>query len=298
MEFAITKIEEGLVRGLVRANGRDLGKAAMDYMATPNQSCPYAGGSGGLCPVESWVAKSNGEVPGGGPGDWGLVFSARPSTIAALRSGESTIVAKEENGKVSFAITKSIEVNKMATANEIFDQLVEDRMAELRMTRSDLTEAELREKAKEEVLREHGELSEVTKFHQLVNERINAIRKSAASPQSTKILKALATSEITKERPDLARAVMRMQNIEALHPAPRPVAKAAPSQPMGPAAREMDRLVESRMNTIRKSAGARDESIIKSMAVAAITRENPELTRAVISEERQAAARLAYGGMV
>jgi hypothetical protein len=60
----------------------------------------------------------------------------------------------------------------------------------------------------------------------------------------------------------------------------------------------MDRLVESRMNTIRKSAGARDESIIKSMAVAAITRENPELTRAVISEERQAAARLAYGGMV
>lgn len=295
MEFEITKIEEGLVRGIVRASGKDLGKAAMDYMATPNQSCPYAGGSGGLCPVESWVAKGHGEVPGGGPGDWGLVFSARPSMIAALRSGESTIVAKEENGKVSFAITKSIEVNKMATANEIFEELIENRMAEMRMTRSDLSEDELREKAKEEVLREHGELSEVTKFHRLVNERINAIRKSAAAPQSTNVLKALATSEITKEHPDLARAVMRMQRVEALHPSPRPVAKAAPSQPMGPAAREMDKLVQSKMNIIRKSAGARDEKIIKSMAVAAITRENPELTRAVITEERQAAARLAYG---
>ncbi|WP_333655350.1 hypothetical protein [Methanothrix soehngenii] len=311
MEFEIAEIEEddGLVSGLVRSGGRDLQKIAERYMETPNKSCPYAGGSGNLCPVESWIAKNRGEVPGGDAGDWGLVFSIRdPALLAGLRDGTHSIeITKSSTGAIDFDVSKSIKytkVNKnMSTANEMFNQLVENRMAEIRSSRSDLSEDELREKAVAEILEVHPEFASesvekgVREFQHLVDERVNSIRKSASAPRDIKVLKALASTEISRERPDLMRAVMLQEQIESAMPPKQTVAKTAPQQPMGPAAREMDRLVKSRMAEIRKSAAApRDEKILKAMATTQISRERPELMRMVLNEERVAEARLAYGG--
>ncbi len=343
MQFEITKIDEdgGFVHGLVRAGGRDLQKIAEHYMETPNKSCPYAGGSGNLCPVESWIAKTRGEVPGGDAGDWGLTFRARdPKLLVGLRDGTHKIeVMKSSTGAIDFRgvqavrknplgalglaagvaglvgaglsalggrgddTEKSMEEDEMSNSSEIFNQLVEDRMAEIRATRSDLSETELREKATAEILEEHPEFSSesiekgVREFRRLVDERINTIRKSASGPRDTKVLKAVATTEISRERPDLARAVLLAERIEATMPPKQTVAKASPQEPMGPAARELDRLVVARMGDIRKSAAApRDEKILKAQAVTQISKEEPALMRAVLDEERHAEARLAYGG--
>jgi hypothetical protein len=69
-----------------------------------------------MCPVESWVAKSNGEVPGGDAGDWGLVFRVRdPVLLAQLKDGTRAIeINKEIN------ITKVI---KSMNATERIDEL-------------------------------------------------------------------------------------------------------------------------------------------------------------------------------
>lgn len=330
MQFEVTEINEneGTVSGIVRSDGRDLTDTAHEFMRSPHNNCPYNGGSGDMCPVESWICKGPDDAPGARAGDWMLTFRIRdPAILVGIGEGTHRVqIEKNPLGWLAGAVLnhgigtalnsaanflddnaeKSMEDNNMSNANEIFNQLVEDRMAEMRSARSDLTEEELREKAAAEILEAHPEFSpdrvekEVREFNRLVDERINAIRKSAAAPRDAGVLKAIATAEISKERPDLARAILRRERAEStMPPAPIVIKSATQTQtPMGPAAREMDRLVQSRMGTIRKSAGARDEKIIKSMAVAAITRENPELTRAVITEERQAAARLAYGGMV
>jgi len=343
MQFEITKIDvaEGLVRGLVRSGGRDLQKVAEHYMEAPNKSCPYAGGSGNLCPVESWIAKTRGEVPGGDAGDWGLVFSIRdPALLAGIRDGTHAIeVTKTSTGAIDFRgvqavrknplgalglaadvaglvgaglsalggrdddTEKSMEEDEMSNSSEIFNQLVEDRMAEIRASRSDLSEDELREKAVAEILEVHPEFAPtaiekgVREFRRLVDERVNTIRKSASGPRDTKVLKAVATTEISRERPDLARSVVLKERIEATMPPTPKIAKSAPQQPMGPAAREMDRLVKSRMAEIRKSAAApKDAKILKAQATTQISRERPELMRLVLDEERHAEARLAYGG--
>ncbi|HQE97202.1 MAG TPA: hypothetical protein PKY20_03300 [Methanothrix sp.] len=260
MEFEITKIEEdeGLVRGLVRADGRDLQTIAERYMETPNKSCPYAGGYGNLCPVESWIAKTRGEVPGGDAGDWGLTFRVRdPALVAGIREGTHSIeIMKSSTGAIDFDVSKSIKcmkVNKnMSTDIEMFNELVEERMAE--------------------------------------------VRKSASGPRDMKVLKAVATAEISRERPDLVRAVLLAEKIESAMPPKQTVAKSAPQEPMGPAARELDRLVKSRMGEIRKSAAAPNEKILKAMATTQISKERPELMRMVLNEERHVEARLAYGG--
>lgn len=342
MQFKITKIDVagGLVRGLVRSGGRDLTKVAEHYMVTPNKACPYAGGSGNMCPVESWIAKTRGEVPGGDAGDWGLVFSIRdPALLTGIRDGTHAIeITKTSTGAIDFRgvqtvrknplgalglaadvaglvgaglsalggrdddTEKSMEEDEMSNSSEIFNQLVEDRMAEIRATRSDLSETELREKATAEILEVHPEFSSesiekgVREFRRLVDERINTIRKSASGPRDTKVLKAVATTEISRERPDLTRAVLLAEQIESTMPPKQTVAKAAPQEPLGPAAREMDRLVKSRMAEIRKSAAAPNEKILKAQAVTQISRERPELMRLVLNEERHTEARLAYGG--
>lgn len=342
MEFEIMKIDDGLVHGLVRSGGRDLQKIAEHYMETPNKSCPYAGGSGNLCPVESWVAKTRGEVPGGDAGDWGISFRVRdPKLLAGIRDGTHSIeITKTSTGAIDFRgvqavrknplgalglaadvaglvgaglsalggrdddTEKSMEEDEMSNSSEIFNQLVEDRMAEIRATRSDLSETELREKATAEILEVHPEFSSesiekgVREFRRLVDERINTIRKSASSPRDTKILEAMASTEISRERPDLMRCVMRKEQIESVMPPKQTVAKAAPQEPMGPAARELDRLVVARMGEIRKSAGsaAPNEKILKAQAVTQISKEEPALMREVLNEERHAEARLAYGG--
>ena len=343
MQFEITKIDvaEGLVRGLVRSGGRDLQKVAEHYMEAPNKSCPYAGGSGNLCPVESWIAKTRGEVPGGDAGDWGLVFSIRdPALLAGIRDGTHAIeVTKTSTGAIDFRgvqavrknplgalglaadvaglvgaglsalggrdddTEKSMEEDEMSNSSEIFNQLVEDRMAEIRASRSDLSEDELREKAVAEILEVHPEFAPeavekgAREFRRLVDERVNSIRKSASAPRDAKVLKALASTEISRERPDLARSVVLKERIEATMPPTPKIAKSAPQQPMGPAAREMDRLVKSRMAEIRKSAAApKDAKILKAQATTQISRERPELMRLVLDEERHAEARLAYGG--
>ncbi|MFZ3133107.1 MAG: hypothetical protein WBH08_03845 [Methanothrix sp.] len=263
MQFEITKIDVagGLVRGLVRSGGRDLKKVAEHYMEAPNKSCPYAGGSGGLCPVESWIAKTRGEVPGGDAGDWGLVFSIRdPALLAGIRDGTHSIeIRKSSTDAIDFDVSKSIKytkVNKnMSTDIEMFNELVEERM--------------------------------------------NEIRKSASGPKDLRVLKAVATAEISRERPDLTRAVLLAEKIESTMPPKQTVAKAAPQEPLGPAARELDRLVKSRMAEIRKSAGsaaASSERILEAMATSAICKEEPGLMRAVLNEERHVEARLAYGG--
>lgn len=310
MQFEITKIDlaEGLVRGLVRSCGLDLQKIAENYMEAPNKSCPYAGGSGGLCPVESWIAKNRGEVPGGDAGDWGLVFSIRdPALLTGLGEGTHSIeIRKSSTDAIDFDINKSMKVKKnMSNSNEKFDQLVEERMAEIREAGSELSTDELREKAVAEILEVHPEFAHeavekgAREFHMLVDERMSTIRKSAAAPKDAKILNALATTQISRERPDLARSVMLKEKIEATVPPTPKIAKAAPQQPMGPAARELDRLVKSRMGEIRKSAGsaaASSEKILKAQATSAICKERPALMRMVLDEERVADARLAYGG--
>ena len=136
-------------------------------------------------------------------------------------------------------------------------------------------------------------------FHMLVNERVNTIRKSASGPKDTRVIKAMASAEISRERPDLMRAVMLKEQIEATMPPAPKIAKAAPQEPLGPAARELDRLVKSRMAEIRKSAGsaaASSEKILKAQAATQISKEEPGLMRAVLNEERHVDARLAYGG--
>ena len=340
MQFEITKTGDGLVHGLVRAAGRDLQKIAEQYMETPNKSCPYAGGSGNLCPVESWVAKTRGEVPGGDAGDWGITFRVRdPKLLAGIRDGTHSIeITKTSTGAIDFRgvqavrknplgalglaadvaglvgaglsalggrdddTEKSMEEDEMSNSSEIFNQLVEDRMAEIRASRSDLSEDELREKAVTEILEVHPEFAPtaiekgVREFRRLVDERINTIRKSASGPRDTKILEAMASTEISRERPDLARAVLLAERIEATMPHEPKVTKAAPREPMGPAAREFDRLVQSRMGEIRKSAAAPNEKILKAQAVTQISKEEPALMREVLNEERHAEARLAYGG--
>ena len=307
MQFEITKIDVagGLVSGLVRAGGQGLRKVAEAYMVTPNKSCPYAGGSGNLCPVESWIAKTRGEVPGGDAGDWGLVFSIRdPALIAGIREGTHKIeITKSSTGAIDFDINKSMKVNKnMSDSNEVFDQLVAERMEEIRATGSDLSEDEIREQAVAEILEVHPEFASesvekgVREFRRLVDERINTIRKSASGPKDLRVLKAVATAEISRERPDLARAVLLAEKIESTMPPKQTVAKAAQQEPMGPAARELDRLVVARMGEIRKSAAAPNEKILKAQATTQISRERPELMRMVLNEERIADARLAYGG--
>jgi len=308
MEFEITKIDEagGLVSGLVRSGGLDLQKIAERYMEAPNKSCPYAGGSGNLCPVESWIAKTRGEVPGGDAGDWGLTFRVRDPK---LLTGHTIEVTKSSANVIDFDVSESIKytkVNKnMSDSNEIFNQLVEDRMAEIRASRSDLSEDELREKAVAEILEVHPEFAPeavekgAREFRRLVDERVNTIRKSASGPRDTKVLKAMASAEISRERPDLARSVMLKERIEATVPPAPKIAKAASQEPLGPAAREMDRLVKSRMGEIRKSAGsaaAANEKILKAQATSAICKEHPGLMREVLNEERRVDARLAYGG--
>ena len=259
MEFEITKMGDGFVHGLVRAGGQDLQKIAEQYMEAPNKSCPYAGGSGNLCPVESWVAKTRGEVPGGDAGDWGLTFRVRdPKLLAGIRGGTHSVeITKTSTGAIDFDVSESIKytkVNKnMSTDIEMFNRLVEERM--------------------------------------------NVVRKSASSPRDTKVLKAVATTEISRERPDLARAVLLAERIEATMPHEPKVTKASPQEPMGPAARELDRLVQSRMGEIRKSAAApRDEKILNALATTQISKEEPALMREVLNEERHAEARLVYGG--
>ena len=310
MQFEITKIDVagGLVRGLVRSGGRDLTKVAEHYMEAPNKSCPYAGGSGNMCPVESWIAKTRGEVPGGDAGDWGLVFSIRdPALLAGIRDGTHSIeVTQSSTDAIDFDINKSMKVNKkMSDSNEVFDQLVAERMEEIRAAGSDLSEDEIREQAVAEILEVHPEFAPeavekgAREFRRLVDERVNSIRKSASAPRDIKVLKALASTEISRERPDLMRAVMLQEQIESTMPPKQTVAKAAPREPLGPAAREMDRLVKSRMAEIRKSAGsaaAPNEKILKAQAVTQISRERPELMRLVLNEERHTEARLAYGG--
>lgn len=355
MQFEITELDltEGLVHGLVRSGGRDLKKVAEHYMVTPNKACPYAGGSGGLCPVESWIAKTRGEVPGGDAGDWGLVFSIRdPALLAGIKDGTHKIeVMKSSTDEIDFDVSKSIKytkdhtvvhqpgvcefcrdqaragelppyhdhcrceikksikcmkVNKnMSDSNEVFDQLVAERMEEIRSAGSDLSEDEIREQAVAEILEVHPEFAPeavekgVKEFRRLVDERVNSIRKSASAPRDAKVLKALASTEISRERPDLARSVVLKERIEATMPPTPKIAKAAPQQPMGPAAREMDRLVKSRMAEIRKSAGsaaASSEKILDALATAQICKEHPGLTREVLNEERRVDARLAYGG--
>ncbi len=308
MQFEITKIDvaEGLVRGLVRSGGRDLKKVAEHYMEAPNKSCPYAGGSGNMCPVESWIAKTRGEVPGGDAGDWGLVFSIRdPALLAGIRDGTHKIeIMKSSANVIDFDINKSMKVKKdMSDSNEVFDQLVAERMEEIRAAGSDLSEDEIREQAVAEILEVHPEFAPeavekgAREFRRLVDERVNSIRKSASAPRDAKVLKALASTEISRERPDLARSVVLKERIEATMPPIPKIAKAAPQQPMGPAAREMDRLVKSRMAEIRKSAAApKDAKILNALATTQISRERPELMRMVLNEERVAEARLAYGG--
>ncbi|MFZ3145375.1 hypothetical protein [Methanothrix sp.] len=310
MQFKITKIDVagGLVHGLMRAGGRDLRTIAERYMETPNKSCPYAGGSGNLCPVESWIAKTRGEVPGGDAGDWGLVFSIRDhKLLAGIRDGTHSIeVTKSSTDAIDFDINKSMKVKKdMSTANETFNDLVEERMAEIRAAGSDLSTDELREKAVAEILEVHPEFAPeavekgAREFHMLVNERVNIIRKSASAPRDTRVIKAMASTEISRERPDLARSVVLKERIEATMPPTPKIAKAAPQQPMGPAAREMDKLVKSRMAEIRKSAGsaaASSEKILDALATVQICKEHPGLMREVLNEERRVDARLAYGG--
>lgn len=59
---------------------------------------------------------------------------------------------------------------------------------------------------------------------------------------------------------------------------------------------EFDALVQKRMTEIRKSGNAgKSMDVLKAMAESEISKENPALARAVISEERAAAARLAMG---
>ena len=299
------KIDDGLVHGLVRADGRDLQKIAEYYMETPNKSCPYAGGSGNMCPVESWIAKTRGEVPGGDAGDWGLVFSIRdPALLAGIRDGTHSIEITKSSTAIDFDISKSMKVKKdMSTANEMFNEMVEERMEEIRASRSDLSEDELREKAVTEILEVHPEFAPtaiekgVREFRRLVDERVNTIRKSASAPRDAKVLKALASAEISRERPDLARVVLLAERIEATMPHEPKVTKASPREPMGPAARELDRLVKSRMAEIRKSAAApKDAKILHALATTQITKECPNLMREVLNEERHVDARLAYGG--
>lgn len=320
MEFEVTEINENekTVSGIIRSNGQDLTDTAHQFMSGSANNCPYNGGDGNLCPVESWICKGPDDVPGARAGDWFLTFRVRdPALLAGIRDGtHSVAIKKNPLGIIAEMVLstvaanlldgnaeKSTEDNTMSNADEIFNQMVEDRMAEMRTARSDLTESELREKAAAEILEAHPEFSPnriekgVCEFNRLVDERVSSIRKSAASPRDARVIKAIATAEISKERPDLARAVLRRERAESTAPPAPRVIKSAPQVPMGPAGREMDRLVKSRMSTIRKSAAApRDEKIIKAMAVAETSRENPELTRAVISEERATAARLTYGG--
>ena len=192
---------------------------------------------------------------------------------------------------------KSMEEDEMSNSSEIFNQL-----AEIRASRSDLSEDELREKAVTEILEVHPEFAPtaiekgVREFRRLVDERINTIRKSASSPRDAKILEAMASTEISRERPDLMRCVMRKEQIESVMPPKQTVTKASPQEPMGPAAREFDRLVVARMGEIRKSAAAPNEKILKAQAVTQISKEEPALMREVLNEERHAEARLAYGG--
>lgn len=124
MRFEITAIEEseGLVRGLVRSGGRDLRGIAQTFMSAPS-TCPYSGGSGNMCPVESWVAKSNGEVPGGDAGDWGLVFRVRdPVLLSQLKDGTRAI---EINKEINITkVIKSMTPNATERIDELANGLI------------------------------------------------------------------------------------------------------------------------------------------------------------------------------
>jgi hypothetical protein len=63
------------------------------------------------------------------------------------------------------------------------------------------------------------------------------------------------------------------------------------------ASAKMDSLVAARMGEIRKSAdiAGKPENVIKAMAVAAVTKENPQLARQVLVEEQQSTARAQMG---
>mgnify|MGYP001327310581 CR=1 FL=1 len=50
----------------------------------------------------------------------------------------------------------------------------------------------------------------------MVEERMGKIRKSATAPKSQKVLKAMATAEISAENPDLTRAVIAQERQETL----------------------------------------------------------------------------------
>lgn len=256
MHFELTKIDGDVVHGVVHGLGDE--NDAHRYMAHP----PTMPCQENLCPVESWVAKDDHAALGLEPGAWIIAFRVRdPAIFNALRSDSSKIeVVKDRNGLIEFNITNvkkcCAKVKKMSNTTEIEE------------------------------------------FNRLVSACMGEIRKSATAPKNQQILKAMAETEISRERPDLARAIINEERVNALLPQARPMAPISKQvdDTSNPRVKEFNRLVTDRMGEIHKSATApRDQMVLKAMAEAEISRERPDLARAVINEERAASMRQMTG---
>lgn len=118
------KIEGDVIRGIVRSDGRDIRKEAHQYMSSP----PSMPCSEILCPVQSWIAKSGGDIPGAAVGDWAVALRVKDrSLLDGLQSGQQTIeIGKNAKGLIEFNIKnvkKCMKVNKKMSKPSAAEQI-------------------------------------------------------------------------------------------------------------------------------------------------------------------------------
>lgn len=216
-----------------------------------------------------------------------------PQLLSDLELDEVSLVKNAANGKKKFLIYKSDtkeRVRKMTPPaspkaidiQKAVDDAVQKALAgERRKTASIRKELDV-----EKTKRRRAELAEIAKkklsFIGPVEKTVDKLLAIENSDLPTDVKKGLVA--------DLAQAneIKKQSDLYKSIGSNRP-------EPGTPTA-EFDALVQKRLKEIRKSGNAgKSMDVLKAMAESEISKENPALARAVIAEERAAAARLAMG---
>lgn len=215
-----------------------------------------------------------------------------PTTLSDLDLDEVSLVGKAANGK-KFLIFKSL--NK----GDRMKQTKPARATRAGAGASVVSKADILsivEKAVEPIRKENEELRAQLKKKDYVDIAKSHLSEIGTPEEGAEILKSL--EGLSKEARDPILKALKQANAlkkEAGKVLYNPFGSNKPVP--GSATAQLEDLVQKKLGEIRKSGegAGKSEKVLHSLAVAAITKSNPQLARAVIAEERQNVVKMSMG---
>ncbi|MCX8207693.1 MAG: hypothetical protein N3G75_07675 [Methanothrix sp.] len=210
-----------------------------------------------------------------------------PNMLSDLELDEVSLVGKSANGR-KFLVFKSKGESKMTTVPTRAESSRADEALVSKAAIMDIIQKAVEPIAKEnrELRKELERQNELLRHKNYIEVSKEYLGELVSPEEGASILKALenvpsdARKVILKSLKQ-ANAVKREASKLLYHP----MGSSRPAP--GSAMEEFNALVEKRMSEIRKSGSAgSDPKVLRALATQEITRERPELARAVLAEER------------